>query len=83
MVAQRAGGDLQGAPHGRVDGLEDTDPLHSETEGGEEQGEHAPPHAVVEVVDEPGLRTCEEVAVLERGPGEDLPEAKRGWLGRV
>ena len=41
-------------------------------------GKDAPAHAVVEVVDEPGLRGGEEVAVAERGEREDLPEAQIG-----
>src|SRR5215208_6282057 len=73
-VAQGAGHDLQDASNRRVDGLQDPDAPHLEPEGREVEGEYAPAHAVVEVVDQPGLRAGEEVAVLEGGCGEDLPE---------
>src|SRR4029450_9593713 len=74
-VAQGSGGDLQHAPDRRIDGLEDADALHPQAEGGEEQGEDAPAHAVVEVVDEPRLGGGEEVAVPVGCLREDLPEA--------
>lgn len=50
------------------------------TPSGEEQWEDAPAHAVIEVIDEPGLRGCEEIAVAEGGECEDLPEANGGYL---
>src|SRR5215212_11996966 len=64
-VSKWSGRDLQCSPHRRVDGLQDPDTLDPEAEAGEEQGEDAPAHAVVKVIDEARLRAGEEVAVLE------------------
>ena len=75
-IAQRPGRDLQDAPGRRIDRLQNADPLDAEAEAGEEQREDAPAHAVIEVVDEAGLRRGEQIAVAERGEREDLPEAR-------
>src|SRR5829696_9833196 len=68
-------------PNHRVDGFENTDAPHAETEGREKDWEHAPAHAVVEDVDQARLRAGEEVAVLEGGYGENLTEAQGVGLG--
>ncbi len=70
-------------PRPPVDGLEDPDLPHAEAEGGEEQGEDALAHAVVEVVDEPRLGAGEGVAVPVGDPPEDLLEARGVRLRRV
>jgi hypothetical protein len=44
--------------------------LDAQPESGKEQRENAPAHAVVEVVDEPGLRGREQIAVAEGGAPE-------------
>lgn len=71
-------------PPGRgIDRLEDADALDAEAEGGEEQREDAPAHAVIQIVDEAGLRGGEEIAIAERGEREDFAETDRGSLLRV
>ena len=54
-IAQGARCNLQDAPDGRIDGLQDADAFDAQSERGEEQGKDAPTHAVIEIVDEPGL----------------------------
>jgi len=82
-VTQWTSCDLQDAPGRGIDRLEDADALDAEAEGGEEQREDAPAHAVIEVVDEAGLRGCEEIAVLERRERKDFPKTDRRSLLRV
>src|SRR5262249_41947888 len=77
-VAQRPGDDLQGATYRGVDPFQEADALDAQTSGSKEQGEYPPAHAVVQVVDEPGLRCGEQVPVSQRGPQKDLAEAQRG-----
>ena len=52
------------------------DALDAEAEGGEEQREDAPAHAVVEVVDQPTLRQAEKGFVLPAHPPEYRPEGE-------
>ena len=71
-VAQRTGDRLKNGPDRRIGGLENADPLDAQTERGEVEREDSPAHAVVEIVDEPGLRSSEQVAVADRREAEDL-----------
>ena len=71
-VRQRTGDELAEAPHGGVDGGEHADAADGEAGVGEEDREQAPGEAVVEVVDEPGLRARRQRLLAERGEGEDL-----------
>src|SRR5713226_8943457 len=73
-VAERSGNGLEDAPDSRIYGLENSDSLHSEPEGIEEQGEDSPAHAIVQVVDETCLGGCKEVSVSKGGAKEHLPE---------
>src|SRR3989337_3690621 len=82
-IAQGTRGDLQDTPCRGIDRLEDADALDAEAEGSEEQWENAPAHAIVEIVDEAGLRGGEQIAIAERGEREDLPKADRCGLLRV
>src|SRR5262249_6279157 len=66
-IAEWPGDDLQHAPDRRIDGLEDTDALDAKPVGREKKRKYAPAHAVIEVVHEPGLRCCEQVAVAPAG----------------
>ncbi len=80
-VAQRPGRRLKDAPYGGIDGLEHADLLDAQPESGKEQRKNPPAHAVVQVVDQSGLRGREEIAVAERSAAKDFPEADR--LGRL
>ncbi len=71
-VGEPAGVELAEAPGGGVEGGEDADASDREAGGGEEDGEQAPGEAVVEVVDQPGLRARRQRLVAERGEPEDL-----------
>src|SRR5262249_61243024 len=71
----RAGCNLQNAPGRRIDCFEDADPLHAQAEGREEERKNAPAHAVVEVVEESGLRGGEEIAITESGQRKNFPKA--------
>jgi hypothetical protein len=79
-VAQRPGRDLENAPGRGINGLENPNALDPQSEPGEEQRKDAPTHAVIEIVYEPGLGRCEQIAVAEGGEGKDLPEIDRGSL---
>src|SRR5439155_16936799 len=70
-VRERPGRNLQDAPHGGVDSLDDADARDAEPIAGEEQRIEAPGHAVVEIVDEPGLARREETYVAECRDIED------------
>jgi hypothetical protein len=45
--------------------------------------ENAPAHTIVEVVDKPGLRCRNEIAITERGGRKDIPKADWGGLVRA
>ena len=71
-VRQCTGDELAESPHGGIDGGEHADAGDGQAGVGEEDREQAPREAVVEVVDEPGLRRGGERLLAERGEGEDL-----------
>ena len=71
--------ELPEAPHGRVEGGEDADAADGEPGVGEEDREQPPGEAVVEVVDQPGLRARRQRPVPEGGEREDLPGGQVAW----
>ena len=71
-VRQAAGDELAETPDRRVDRGEHADAADREAGVGEEDREQPPGEAVVEVVDEPGLRRRRQRLLPERGEGEDL-----------
>src|SRR5207237_9819506 len=71
-VGERAGRELQNAPHRRIDCGEDTDATEAHLRGRKEERKETPRHSVVEVVDQPRLADAREVAVAQRGPPEDI-----------
>jgi len=73
-VAERSSDYLIHTPYRRIDGLEDADAFEPETVGSKEERKDAPDHPIIEIVDQPGLRRGEEIAVAKRGYCKDLAE---------
>src|SRR5207244_7177098 len=69
--------ELAGTPHRWIDRGEYADTIQSEAGRRIDDWKESPSHAVIEVVDEPGLTDCREIRIGEGGSGEDRARRQR------